>query len=178
LIQGTSDYADLELNNTPHSRGDFLKLSNANRRLLSVAALFMMLSVFSTRPANAQSDANQFKGAPEQVQYSSDELESLRSKLLELVDTVNDFSQSLKPGDAQAAASIARARTQIEQYSAKELNSLRASLDPSKLNGELAGARDVLNDFKPTLQESQARNFKSAVGLKHDADQFGRFPGC
>ena len=142
-----------------------MKLSNANRRLLSVAALFMMLSVFSTRPANAQSDANQFKGAPEQVQYSSDELESLRSKLLELVDTVNDFSQSLKPGDAQAAASIARARTQIEEYSAKELNSLRASLDPSKLNGELAGARDVLNDFKPMLQESQARNFKSA-GLK------------
>lgn len=143
-----------------------MKLSNANRRLLSFAALFIMLSVFSTRPANAQSDANQFKGAPEQVQYSSDELESLRSKLLELVDAVNDFSQSLKPGDAQAASSIARARTQIEQYSAKELNSLRASLDPSKMNGELAGARDVLNDFKPALQESQARNFKSAVGLK------------
>jgi hypothetical protein len=143
-----------------------LKLSNANRRLLSVAVLFMLLSVSSTRPANAQSDANQFKGAPEQVQYSSEELESLRSKLLELVDAVNDFSQSLKPGDAQAASSIARARTQIEQYSAKELNSLRASLDPSKMNGELAGAREVLNDFKPSLQESQARNFKSSVGLK------------
>jgi hypothetical protein len=84
----------------------------------------MMLSVFSTRPANAQSDANQFKGAPEQVQYSSEELESLRSKLLELVDTVNDFSQSLKPGDAQVIRLLGTTtptRTRLSPQSATAL---------------------------------------------------------
>src|SRR6185436_17473824 len=51
---------------------------------------------------------------------------------------------------------LARARTQIENYSAKELNSLRASLDPSKMNATLPGARAVLNDFKPALQVLKA----------------------
>jgi hypothetical protein len=143
-----------------------LKLLNAYRPLLSVAALFMMLSVFSISPANAQSDGNQLKGAPEQVQYSSDELESLRSKLLELVDTLKDFTDSVTPGDAQAAISLRRARKQVEQYSAKELNALRAAIDPSKINGGLDAARATLNEFKPALQAYHARNFQSAVGTK------------
>jgi tetratricopeptide (TPR) repeat protein len=143
-----------------------VKLPNAYRRLLSVAALFMMLSMFFIRPANAQSEARQVNGAPEQVQHSSDELESLRSKLLELVDTVKDFSETLKPGDVQATNNLSRARTQIEQFSPKQLNSLRASLDPSKMNGGLEDARAVLNDFKPAIQAYYARNSQPVMGKK------------
>jgi hypothetical protein len=122
--------------------------------------------VFSVLPANAQSDAPQIKGATDQIQYSSDELESLRSKLLEVVDTVKDFSETLKPGDVQATNNLSRARTQIEHYSLKQLKSLRATLDPSKMNGGLENARAVLNEFKPAIQASYARNSQSAVSLK------------
>jgi hypothetical protein len=142
-----------------------LKLFIAQRPLLSVVALLMMLTVFSIIPANAQSSGNQARETPEQVQYSSEELESLRGKLLELVDTVKDFSETLKPGDVQSANSLSRARVQIEQYSTKELNSLRASLDPSKMNGGLENARTVLNDFKPALQAYQARNSLVVKGV-------------
>jgi hypothetical protein len=117
----------------------------------------MILSIAFISPTNAQ-DAIRIKGGSDQVQYSADELELLRSKLLELVDTVKDFSETLKPGDVQAADNLARARTQIENYSARELNSLRASLDPSKMNAALPDARAVLNDFKPTLQAFQAEH--------------------
>ena len=132
-----------------------MKIFNTQRTFLSFAVLFMILSIAFISPTNAQS-AIQSKGESDQVQYSADELELLRSKLLELVDTVKDFSETLRPGDAQAADNLARARTQIENYSAKELNSLRASLDPSKINAALPGARAVLNDFKPALQVLKA----------------------
>ena len=100
-----------------------MKIFNAHRIFLSFAVLFTILSIAFINPTNAQ-DAIQFKGGSDQVQYSADELELLRSKLLELVATVKDFSETLRPGDVQSANNLSLARTQIEQYSTKQLNDL------------------------------------------------------
>src|SRR5688572_5241073 len=148
---------------------------NAHRPLLSVlsiAALFTMLTMFSFRSANAQAETNGANMAPEQVQHSAEELESLRSKLLELVDTVKDFSDSLQPSDTQAANNLARARTRIERLSARELNSMSSALDPSKMNAGLEKARSVLEEFKPALQAYH----QSRAGLKGLSENAAGFP--
>lgn len=129
-----------------------MKLLNAYRSLLSVAAMLIMLTMITIDPAYAQSDNNDTNRTPAQVQYSADELELMRSKLLELLDTVKDLSETVTPGDVQTADNLARARKQIEQFSASELNALRATMDPSKMNVGLDGARTTLNEFKPALQ--------------------------
>lgn len=157
-----------------------MKVFNLHRFLvssLSVAIVFMSIAAFNTQTASAQSDAKQFKRSAEPIQYSSDELEALRSKLLEVVDTVKDFSDTLKPGDVQSANNLSLARTQIEQYTVKQLTELRASLDPSTMNGGLQNARTVLNDFKPTIQAYYARNSQPALSIKGAyLENSGAFP--
>lgn len=145
-----------------------MKLINLQRGFLSalsLAALFIIPMIFSGQ-VNGQTDLNQPKGSPEQMRYSPDELEALRGKLLEVVDTVKDFSQTLKPGDVQAANNLERARTQIEHFSAKELSSLRASMDPSKMNAGLERARTTLEEWKPGLKEYFARTSQPVGGKK------------
>lgn len=145
-----------------------MKVFNLNRSLLSalsVATLFMSITAFCVQPASAQSDANQIKRSAGAI-YSSEELEALRSKLLEVVDTVKEFSDTLRPGDVQSANNLSLARTQIEQYSAKQLSDLRASLDPSKMNGGLQNARAVLDDFRPAIQAYYASTSQSALSIK------------
>lgn len=158
-----------------------MKIFSPHRVLLSVlsiAAVFMFIATLSIRPANAQSDAKHVKGSDEPSKYSSDELEALRSKLLEVVDTVKDFSDTLRPGDVQSANNLALARAQIEQYSAKQLAELRVTMDPSKMNGSLQNARAILNDFKPSIQASYARNSQSTTSMKGAyMENSAAFPG-
>jgi hypothetical protein len=89
-------------------------------------------------------------GAPPK-QYSPEEQEFLRAKLLELVDAVQDFSESINPEDLQSAALLDQARQQFKAMQSSELNGLRTLLDPSKMNEALPRARAVLADFKPAL---------------------------
>lgn len=148
-----------------------MKLFDARRRPLSVAALLVMLFILSIIPAYAQSDAKD-PNAPAQVQYSTEEIESLRGRFLEVVDTLKDFTQTLKPGDVQTAESLARYRSQIEGMSAKELNTLRATFDPSKMNAGLGAARATLDRFKPGLGAYHSK-IKQSAAENADAAQKG-----
>src|SRR5437660_2842707 len=56
------------------------------------------------------------QGASEK-QYPREELEQLRSKLLELVDTVKDYSDLLLPDNPELTGKLEAARKQFEQYS-------------------------------------------------------------
>ncbi|HVQ35912.1 MAG TPA: hypothetical protein VMS31_00165 [Pyrinomonadaceae bacterium] len=126
----------------------------------------MMICVFSIGTANAQSTVRKTIGTPEPIPYSAEELEALRTRLLEVVDTVKDFSETLKPGDVQAVNNLSLARTQIEQYNTKQLATLRASLDPAQMNGGLQNARAILNDFKPAIQGYYAKTSQAALMIK------------
>lgn len=135
------------------------------RALLSVVAIIMVVTIVSINPAYAQYTVNESKADATQIQYSTEELESLRSKMLELLDTVQEFSGTLIPNDAHASERLQAARTQLEQFTLKDLNALRASIDPSKMNKDLEQARATLNDFKPTLEAyKNKRSRNSATG--------------
>jgi hypothetical protein len=87
----------------------------------------------------------------------------MRSKLLEMLDTVQDYATSVMPYDTQSAERLAQARKQIEGFSVKELNAFRAVLDPSKLNADLPQARETLESFKPALQAAASRKMQSSI---------------
>src|SRR6267154_1852481 len=60
-------------------------------------------------------------------QYSAQDLEALRSELLNLADSVQEFA-ALAPSDLVDASSLADARVQIQQMSPRYLNSLRQGI--------------------------------------------------
>lgn len=132
------------------------------RALLSVVAIIMVVTIVSINPAYAQYTVNESKADATQIQYSTEELESLRSKMLELLDTVQEFSGTIIPNDAHSAERLQAARKQLEQFTLKDLNALRASINPSKMNKNLEQARATLNEFKPSLEaynNKHSRNF-------------------
>src|SRR5437870_1410786 len=71
---------------------------------------------------------------PTGKQYSPEQLEELRSNLLELVDTVKEFSDLLLPEKSDLAKQLEQARKQFEQYSPQQLNLFRATLNPAEMN--------------------------------------------
>jgi hypothetical protein len=133
------------------------------RPLLCVAALLTMLTVVSTKPAYAQTEAAAQSAEAAQAPYSTEELELMRSKILELLDTVQAYSAAVTPFDTRSAESLAQARKQIERFSAKELRAFRAVLDPSKMNAELPQARETLEAFKPALQAAASRRMQNSL---------------
>jgi hypothetical protein len=140
-----------------------MKLPRACRPLLCVAALLTMLTVVSIKPAYAQAQADAPSAEASKAQYSTEELELMRSKLLEMLDTVQDYATSVMPYDTQSAERLAQARKQIEQFSVKELRAFRAVLDPSKMNADLPQARETLESFKPALQTAASNRMQSSI---------------
>ena len=102
-------------------------------------------------PGAGSASSVQSQSMPQQ-QYPPAEIELLRIKLLELVDGVRDFSDSLLPGNSLMVEKLDKAVQQIAEMSPTELNRLRAGLDPSKMTVGLAEARAALADFKPALE--------------------------
>jgi len=85
-------------------------------------------------------------------QYPPEELEQLRSKLLELVDTVKEYSDLLLPDNPEFAGKLDAARKQFEQYSPQQLNTLRAALNPAEMNARFGEARAALEQYRPALE--------------------------
>lgn len=92
------------------------------------------------------------QGTPTGKQYPAEELEDLRAKLIELVNTVKEFSDLILPDNIEMARNLNAARKQFEQHSPQQLNIFRATLNPASMDTHLAKARAVLNEFRPELE--------------------------
>ena len=88
-------------------------------------------------------------------EYPPEELEQLRSKFLELTDTVKQFADLILYDDDELKGKLDQARKQFEQFTPKELNALRAGLDPAKMNSHLAEALTVLEEYRPSLERAR-----------------------
>jgi hypothetical protein len=128
-----------------------MKKNNLLRALSGVFAALLLLTIIFINPAYAQYTPNEARAEKQQTQYSTEELEMLRSKMLELLDTVQDFSGTITPNDAGAAERLQAARKQLEQFTLKDLTALRAGIDPSKMK-DLTQERATLNEFRPAFE--------------------------
>jgi hypothetical protein len=91
------------------------------------------------------------QGASEK-QYPPAELEQLRSKLLELVDTVKEYSDLLLSENPELGGKLTAVRKQFEQYTPQQLNTYRAALNPAEMNARFGEARATLELFRPALE--------------------------
>jgi hypothetical protein len=104
----------------------------------------------------------------DQVQYSQDDLEQLRSSLLDLAGSVKDLTD-LAPNyfDTDKLDEVTK---QIAEFSYPQLAVLRKGLKPSRLSETLAGARASIAEYKSSIQsQSQSaerkRNKAGVVGI-------------
>ena len=137
-----------------------MKKNNLLRALSGVFAALLLLTIIFINPAYAQYTPNEARAEKQQTQYSTEELELLRSKMLELLDTVQDFSGTITPNDAGAAERLQAARKQLEQFTLKDLTALRAGIDPSKMK-DLTQERATLNEYKPAFEAYNNNYFKN-----------------
>ena len=110
------------------------------------------------------------QGAAEK-QYPPAELEQLRSKLLELVDTVKEYSDLLLWENPELTGKLAAVRKQFEQYTPQQLNTYRAALNPADMNARFAEARATLEQFRPALeairqQRREESKMQDSPGIK------------
>ena len=115
-----------------------------------------VVSESTQSPARASETMPQIQDDPQTgKQYSTEELEGLRSKFLELVDTLKQFSDLILPGNEEISTKLEIARKQFEQFTPNELKTLRNTLDPATMNGSLKQAREVLEEYRPALEHAQ-----------------------
>lgn len=97
-----------------------------------------------------------------QTEFSPEELEQMRSALLELFESVQEFSGLLSPeartkagikdfGEPLTADQSDDVRTQIQKMSSQELTTLRKVLNPTKMRTKLAASRATLNEYKNSV---------------------------
>ncbi len=104
------------------------------------------------RPAPASRSGARFALAPDPAQqppggqHPLQTLEDLRTELLSLVDSVQEFA-SLAPADLFDTDSLQQARVQIQQMPAQSLNTLRQVIDPAKLHDRLLRARAAVGEY-------------------------------
>lgn len=92
------------------------------------------------------------QGKQVETQYPPEELEKLRSKLIELADVVKEYSDLLLSDNLELAGKLAAARKQFEDYSPQQLNSFRAIMNPAEMNGRMEEARAALEQYRPALE--------------------------
>jgi len=94
-------------------------------------------------------------------EFSPEELEQMRSALLDLLDTVQVLTTLRSAdggfGEKSKGEDYESLKAQIQQMSGKELNVLRAALDPSKMRATLAKSRAVLDAFKNRAAAKSSR---------------------
>lgn len=142
------------------------------RALFTMVALPMVLTIVSTNTAYGQDAPYEARAEKQQVQYPNEELELLRSKMLAVLDAVQEFSSIFVTNYAGDVEQLATVRRHLEQLTSKDLNALRASIDPSTLS-DLRQARARLNQFKPAFEAARRQSSKSsnaASNLSSDAD--------
>jgi hypothetical protein len=118
--------------------------------------------------------------APTATQYSAQELEDLRGKFLELIETVKLFADLILYDNSELRGKLDQARTQFEQFTPQELNAVRATVDPATMNSRLAEARTVLEEYRPALErarDSKLQRLKSSESSGIITMDLGSFPG-
>ena len=110
------------------------------------------------------------QGASEK-QYPPEELEQLRSKLLELVDTVKEYSDLLLSENPELTGKLTAVRKQFEQYTPQQLNTYRAALNPADMNARFGEARATLELFRPALEairqeRREESKMRDSAGIK------------
>ncbi|HEY2013120.1 MAG TPA: hypothetical protein VGH38_06430 [Bryobacteraceae bacterium] len=98
-------------------------------------------------------------------QYSAHDLEDLRSQLVSLADTIQDFG-AMAPPQLVDLDGLAQARSQIQQMPYKDLNSLRQGLSPSKINTRISMARQSVAVYAKAMAEYKS----SAVQMRPLSD--------
>src|SRR5437016_5013423 len=120
-------------------------------------------------------------------QYPPEELEQLRSKLLELVDTVKEYSDLILPDNPEFAGKLDAARKQFEQFSPQQLNTFRATLNPAEMNARFGEARATLEQYRPALEsirqeKRQQSKLRQSTGIQIESaglpDREGPDPVC
>jgi hypothetical protein len=126
-------------------------------------ALVVLITVAGFTPA--QSTQNASKPQPEQPQYSPEELELLRGKFLELLDSVKELADLVVPDDVDSTIKLTKAKEHYEQMSLKELNAFRLAIDPSTMNIGIGEARATIADLKIGLQTFRAKKSRRGVTI-------------
>jgi len=120
-------------------------------------------------PRSAPRSGARFALAPDPTeqlaggQYPPQTLEDLRSELLNLADSVQEFA-AFAPAQLVDTDSLQRARAQIQQMPAQYLNTLRKVIDPAKLHVRLQRARAVIAKY-PRSRPDINRNTNMAQGV-------------
>jgi hypothetical protein len=104
------------------------------------------------------------KTQDDKIEFSPEELEQMRSALLELLDSVQEVSGLLSPearskagmkdfGKKMSESQSDEARIQIQNMSSQELTVLRKVLNPAKMRTKLATSRSILNEYKDSVSK-------------------------
>jgi hypothetical protein len=136
------------------------------RRIVSVIALAMIMPVanlaYAERPAKGLDKRAGLraelraafvatpKGGQQQDQYSQEELEQMRSALLDLANSVKDLTE-LAP-DTFDAGRLDEATRQLTELSYEQLGKLRKVLNPANMSERLATARASVAEYKLSVQ--------------------------
>ncbi len=99
-----------------------------------------------------------------QTQFSQDELEEMRSALLELVDSNQELSALLSPRGKKRMKNesalqkdedqFAETRSRIQQMSDKQLTNLRKALNPTKMRAKIATSRAIFSESKNSVSKA------------------------
>jgi len=113
----------------------------------------------------------QSSGKNDQVQYSQDDLEQMRSALLELAGALKDSAELVPapfdPGQLEDATK------QVSGLSYQQLAVLRKGLNPTKMIERLTAARASIAEFKGTIKsQSTAKKGKKVAITAADDDDF------
>jgi hypothetical protein len=157
-----------------------MKTFVVRRYVAAVIALIAMLNLIAVTPVLAGRRQSGSGGAQGQAEFSPEELEVLRSRLLELFDAIKE-SDSLLPDNDNTLDNLAKARAQIERFSAKDLTVLRRGLDPSLVDWtKLARARQTLVDYKQSdIGRAQQKAREKEKALSPSSAGFpGASPFC
>ncbi len=98
------------------------------------------------------------------TEFPPEELEQMRSALIELLDSVQEFAALMSPearrkagmkdfGEKLSEDQSDEVRTQIQNMSGQELTTLRKVLNPAKMRTKIAASRATLNEYKNSVSE-------------------------
>ena len=117
-----------------------------SRYFLAVVTIIATANLLTFSPAYAKAPKTQ--GVQEQPEYSSEELGSLRAKLVGVADAVTQMA-GLLPDNGGYTEKLESARKRIEQLSTSELTALRKTIEPSKIDSiGVEKARQTLADYE------------------------------
>jgi hypothetical protein len=104
----------------------------------------------------AQSSLAQSRaGEQSEVQYSTTDMEQMRTQLLALTDTLAKFAPLFPPGHVDLDK-LAIANAQIKQMEYPQLNHIRQGTDPSTISTKLQGAQQAIENYLKTKAPASA----------------------